>query len=373
MDFSLTLEQNVLKETFTEFLSKECPFDVIREIKTSDEGYSKKTWRKMADLGWMGLGFEEKYGGSEGSFLDLFILFEEIGKVLLPSPLFTSAVMSGLLLSEAGSEEQKGKYLPRIINGKQIFTVALLDGKGRTLPTVPETVAIKNDAGDYTVSGSYLLVPYVNVSDHIFFIADIRNAPSGGPTIFMATPSSKELTFSAVDTITDEKKYAIRFDNVTIPAKNIIGGIGQGDFHLKRMLSKAIVIKCAEMIGGFNQAMDMTVAYAAKRKQFGVPIGKFQAIQHYCADMAIDLKGAQLMAYQAASMMSEGIACEKEVAMAKAWCSDTYRKATQICQQIHGGVGFTDEFNIGLFYKHAKECELMFGHSKIHRSKVAYG
>ncbi len=109
MNFSLTLEQNVLKETFSEFLSKECPFDTVKEIKSDDKGYSKRIWRKMAELGWLGLGFEEKYGGSEGSFLDLFILFEEIGKTLLPSPLFTSTVMSGLLLSQAGSEDQDGR------------------------------------------------------------------------------------------------------------------------------------------------------------------------------------------------------------------------------------------------------------------------
>ena len=361
----------MLKDSFGEFLSKECPFDIVKEIKSNGKGYSKKIWRKMALLGWHGLVFEERYGGMEGSFLDLFVLFEEIGKTLLPSPLFVSAVMSGLLL-EAGNQDQKDEHLSRIISGKQIFTVAVLDESRRDFcsPTEPEAFAKKDSDGDYIVNGSFILVPYAKAADYILCCANITNGSTGGPSIFMVNSKSEGLHLSTMETITDEKKYSLRLENVKVSAKNVIGKIGQGAFHMNRMLSRAIVIKCAEMIGGFKQALDMTVQYAIGRKQFGVPIGKFQAIQHYCADMAIDLQGAQLIAYQAASMMSEGKACEKEVAMAKAWCSDTYRNATQVCQQIHGSVGFTDEFNVGLFYKHAKECELMFGHSKIHRSIV---
>lgn len=371
MDFELTSEQNMLKKSFAEFLSKECPFDIVKEIIKSDPGYSKSIWKKMAQLGWLGLIFEEKYGGSEGSLLDLFILFEEIGKVLLPSPLFASVVMSGLLVSDAASEAQKKKILPAIINGKSIFTVALLDEKGNICSKNPKAVAMRNETGEYSVNGTFLLVPYANIAETILFCADVRGDGSGGPTLFMVDTKTKGLNISAVDTITDEKKFEVTFENVGIPAENIMGSIGKGDEYMDKMLPKAMVLKCGEMVGGFQQVLDMTVAYAAERKQFGVPIGKFQVIQHYCADMAIDLNGAKLIAYQAACAMSKGRSFVKEAAMAKAWCSDTYRDATQASHQIHGGVGFTEEFNIGLFYKHAKESELLFGHAKINRSKVA--
>ncbi len=371
MDFEFTSEQNMLRKSFAEFLSKECPFDLVKEIKKESPGYSKKIWKKMAELGWLGLIFEEKHGGSECSFLDLFILFEEIGKVLLPSPLFTSAAMAGLILSHAADDDQKGKYLPKIINGKMIATVALLDEKGQVSDTGSTAVAEKNDDGNYSITGNYILVPYADISDMILCCVNIKDDATGGPTLIMVNTATQGLSISAMDTITDEKKFALCFDNVSIEKQNIIGDIGKGSEYLDMVIQKAIVLKCAEMMGGFKQVLDMTVAYAAERKQFDVPIGKFQAIQHFCADIAIDLQGAELIAYQAASMMSKGLPCEKEVAMAKAWCSDTYRNATQISQQIHGGVGFTDEFNIGLFFKHAKESELMFGHSKIHRIKVA--
>ncbi len=371
MDFALNNEQEMLRRSFAEFLTKECPFDQVREIKKDEAGYSKDIWKKMARLGWLGLIFEEQYGGSEGSFLDLFVLFEEIGKVLLPSPLFTSIVLAGLLIQESGTDEIKNKYLPPMIDGKKILTVALLNEKGMIDGDNPSIIAKKVPEGDFIINGTRLLVPYANIADEILFCAKIEGDNEGGPSLFSVNGRAQGLDIQPMDTITEEKKYAVVFTNVSVPAANIIGKIGRGDTHLHPVLQKAIVLKCGEMMGGFRQVVDMTVEYAKERHQFGRPIGSFQAIQHYCADMAIDLEGALLIAYQAATLISDGVSCAKEVAMAKAWCSDVYKKATQVSQQIHAGIGFTEEYNIQLFFKHAKESELMFGHSIFHRSKVA--
>jgi 3-oxocholest-4-en-26-oyl-CoA dehydrogenase beta subunit len=368
MDFELTPEQNMLKKSFQEFLAKECPFDMVKEIRKSDLGYSPKIWKKMADLGWLGLVFEEKYGGSEGAFLDLFVLFEELGKAQLPSPLFASAVLAGLLISEAGSETQKEAYLPRLISGKKIFTVALPDETPGPTSRKKCIAAVPDADGDYILNGEAILVSHADVADMILFCPENNNS---GTLLCLADAKSSGITVSALRTITEEKKFAVACSNVRVSKENIIGETERANGALKRMKTKAMVLKCGEMIGGFKQVLDMTVNYASQRKQFGVPIGKFQAIQHFCAEMAIDLQGAQLIAYQAASAISSGASGEVEAAMAKAWCSDTYVNATRISQQIHGGIGFTDEFAVGLFFKHAKECELMFGHSKINRHQVA--
>ncbi len=364
MDFDFTSEETMLRKSFAEFLCKECTYDVVKDIKKDPAVYSKKMWNKMAELGWLGLLFEEKYGGSEGSFMDMFILFEEIGKVLLPSPLFTSVIMAGLLLSEAGSDDQKKTFLPGIADGKTIATVALYDERGRVSPVKAE----KDRNGTITVNGEFILVPYADVAEIVIFCADIAGH---GPTLMIADPKTKGTTLTPMATITDEQKFAVTLDHVAIEEADILGDIGSGNTYLEKMTRKATVLKCGEMIGGFKQVLDMTVAYAKERKQFGVPIGKFQTIQHYCADMAIDLQGAELVAYQAASMMDKGVPCDMEISMAKAWCSDTYRNATQVSHQIHGGVGFTEEFNIGLFFKHAKENELIFGHAAQHRITIA--
>lgn len=370
MDFELTTEQQMLKKSFAEFLSKESPFDTVREIKRSTLGYSEKIWKEMAQLGWLGLIYDEQFGGSEGSLLDLFILFEEIGKTLLPSPMFDSAVMSAMLVSDMAGEKIKKKWLPALINGEKIATVALLDKRGRVSLSAPPVAAEKKDKG-YTVSGTYILVPYADIADAIFFCANIKGNKPNGPTLFMVDPKSDGVSLASMDTLTDDKAYTVTLDKVNVDAENTIGDIGKSAAYMENMLTKATVLKCGEMTGAFKRVLDMTLDYAANRKQFGVPIGKFQAIQHNCADMAVHLQGAQLIAYRAAAMMSEGTANAKDVAMAKAFCSDTYRHATQVAHQIHGAVGFTEEFDIGLFYKHAKACELLFGHSQIHRATVA--
>ncbi len=370
MDFELTSEQQMLKKSFAEFLSKECPFDMVREIKNSALGYSKKIWKKMAQLGWQGLIHDEQYGGSEGSFLDLFILFEEIGKVLLPSPLLDSAVMSAMLIADTADAKIKKKYLPSLINGKKIATMALLDERGRLSLSAPPALSEKTEGG-YAVSGSFILVPYANIADLMLFCADIKADQPGGPTLFMIDAKSDGISLAPMDTITDDKAYSVELDKVFVSAENIIGDIGKSTEYVETMLAKATVLKCGEMIGAFKRVLDMAVGYASTRKQFGVPIGKFQAVQHHCADMAVNLQGAQLISYRAADRMSRGIAEASDVAMAKAFCSDTYLSATQVAHQIHGAVGFSEEFDIGLFYKHAKACELCFGHSQIHRLTVA--
>ncbi len=371
MDFDLNEETVLMKDSAERFLQEKCPSSLVREFIKDEAGYSKDIWKEMAELGWLGFIHKEKYGGFEGSFFDLFILFEQIGKVLLPSPFFCSAVLSGLIIDEAGNEKQKDAYLRPIIEGEKIFTTALLDENGRYDANDPKIEAVETRDNAYVVNGTRLLVPYAHVADGIIICANAKDSKAGGPTLFIIERNADGQEKTPLDTLGVERTFAVNFKNVNTPAESVIGTPGNGEVYLNKILPKATLLKCGEMLGGLGRVVGMTVEYVKQRHQFDRPLGSLQVIQHYCADMATDLESARLITYQAASLLSEGIPCAKEIAMAKAWSNDAYKKATWTAQQIHGGMGFTEEYDLHLFYKHAKASELAFESSWFHRSKVA--
>ncbi len=371
MEFGFSSDQEMLRDSFAKFLANECSFSKIRQWITEDKGFSTTLWKKMAQLGWLGLTYDQKYGGSGLPFLDLFIVFEEIGASLLPSPFFASAVLSGMLINEAGDERLKDEYLPPMIQGDKILTTALINKQGEYDWDDPDIDALEGPGETYRIRGVRLLVPYAHVADEILFCANVTGLSSRGATIFKMERGAGAVTLTPLDALTGEKKFAVSFENATARSENIVGEPGKGDVYLEKVFPRATVLKCAEIVGGLRRVLDMTLAYAKGRHQFGRPIGSLQIIQHYCADMAIYLETTRLMAYQAASLCSGGDSCDKEIAMAKAWCNDAYKKSSWIAHQIHGGMGFTEEYDLHLFYKHAKETELTFGDSRFHRALVA--
>jgi alkylation response protein AidB-like acyl-CoA dehydrogenase len=371
MDFGQNEETVMLRESAERFFREKCPPSLVKELVKGEIGYSTTLWKEMAELGWLGLIYDEKYGGSGGAFFDLFILSEEIGKALLPSPFFCSAVLSGLIINEAADESLKKVLLPPVIKGEKIFTLALFDEQGSYDFEDPNVKAEETENGDYIINGTRILVPYGHVADAILVCAGLEGPGSGGPTIFQIDGKAKGIKTTPLDTLTEEKASAVIFENVRLSSERVIGNRGEGAAYLTKILPKATIIKCGEMLGGLDRVVEMTVAYMKERHQFGRPLGSLQAVQHHCADLATYLETTRLIACQAASMLSEGIDCDKEVAMAKAWCSDAYKKSTWIAHQLHGGIGFTEEHDLHLYYKHAKESELAFGSSWFHRSKVA--
>lgn len=371
MDFNFSEDTVMLKNNAERFLKEKCTSSFVKDMIKDEKGFSPAMWKEMADLGWLGLIHDEKYGGLAMSFFDLFVLFNEIGKVLLPSPFFCSAILAGLAIHEAGNEKIKESDLPSIIQGERIFTLALLDEQGR-YDLDGSTLEARGAAdGSYTLNGTRLMVPFAHVADAILVCAAVKESKAGGATLFKVQPKKNAPTLMPLDTITAEKTFAVVFDQVKVPAENVIGAVGKGATYLKQVLSRASLLKCAEMVGGLEKVLEMTVEYAKQRHQFGRPLGSLQVIQHYLADMATLQMTSWLAAYQAATLLSEGLSCEKEISMAKAWISDAYKKATWTAHQIHGGIGFSEEHHLHLYYKHAKACELAFGDSTVHRGRVA--
>ncbi|MGA2405020.1 MAG: acyl-CoA dehydrogenase family protein, partial [Syntrophobacteraceae bacterium] len=348
MKFSFSKEQDMLRRSFVEYLSTKCTSEERRKWLESEEGYSMSVWRDISELGWPGLIYDEKYGGMSGSFLEMYILCEEIGKSLLPSPLYASAVLAGMLIDAAGSEQQKEEYLPDLIEGKRVFTLAYLDRSGGCDAEAPAVSAVPAGNGAYSLEGVRLFVPYAHAADKMLVCTNVSNHTQTGPTLFMVGAKSAGVNLSSLKTISAEKRFAVRLDKVTAKESDIIGEIGKGNAYIQDMLAKATVLKCAEMLGGLKQVLDMTVAHVKERHQFGKPLGSFQAIQYYCADMSADLEGGRLLAHQAAALLDRGERCYKEVAMAKAWCSDAYPRCCAMSHQIFGAYGFTEECDLHL-------------------------
>ena len=371
MDFNLEQETTMLKSSAEKYLKEKCPPSVVKEVINSEAGYSEKMWKEIAELGWLGLTYPEALDGFGMKFFDLFALMEEMGKANFPSPFFTSAVMSGLIIEKAGSQAQQEQYLSPLISGEKIFTTALLDEKGRQDIDAPSLKATQGNNGEIMVEGTRFMVPFAKAADYLIVIAQLNSAEGEGPAILIVPSDNQGLELTPINILTDEKQYLVTFNGVKVPQENIIGDITGTKSCLDEVIGKTTVLKCGEMIGGLDTVLKLTVEHVKTRHQFGKPLGTLQAVQHHCADLATLLESSRLIARQTAYMLSEGLPCDKEIAMTKAWCSDSYKKGTWIAQQLHGGVGFTEEYDLHLFYKHAKASELSFQDAFFHRARVA--
>ena len=372
MDLGLTEEQEMLKKLAHEFLAKECPKKLVKELDESDMGYSKDLWNKMAQLGWMGLAFPEKYGGNGGSFLDLTVLLDEMGYNIVPGPFFTTVVLAGYTLLEAGNEEQKKEYLSKICTGELIITVALTELDGTYAATSINTTA-KAKGDGYMLNGTKLFVPDANVADYMLVVARTKKSSNqdDGITIFLVDAKSAGVKCTLLKTLARDKLCEVIFENVQVPKAHIVGKLDKGWSVIESLLKKAAVAKCAEMVGGAQASLDMAVNYAKERVQFNRPIGSFQAIQHYCANMVTDVDGSRFITYKAAWAVSEGLSADKEVSMAKAWTSEAFKRVAVLAHQIFGAIGFTMDHDMHLYFRRAKSGELAYGDADFHRNIVA--
>lgn len=372
MDLGLSEEQEMLKTSARDFLQKECPKKLVKQLDESDEGYSPELWQRIAGLGWLGLMFPDEYGGSGGSFLDLVVLLEEMGYNILPGPFFSTVVLGGPTILAAGNKEQKRELLPGIASGEIILTLALTEPSvGYDASSVKTTAVAHN--GEYVINGTKLFVPDANVADLLLCVARTKEAenPEDGITIFLVDAKSPGIECTLLKTLARDKQCEVLFNNASVPKENILGELDQGWPVVQDALQKATVAKCAEMVGGAQAALDMAIAYAKERIQFNRPIGSFQAIQHYCANMVSDVDGSRFVTYKAAWKVSEGLPATMDVAVAKAWTSEAYRRVTLLAHQIFGAIGFTMDHDLHLYYRRAKASEMMFGDSAFQRAIVS--
>ncbi|MCH8827053.1 MAG: acyl-CoA/acyl-ACP dehydrogenase [Chloroflexi bacterium] len=369
MDLGLNEAQQMLKNSAREFLDAECPTTYVREMEEDERGYSPEMWRKVAEQGWLGLIFPEQYGGFGMNFLDLSILLEEAGRVMLPGPMFSTVVMGGMTILDAGSDEQKQELLPQIGEGQLIVTLALTEPSARWDALGVETSATQSGDG-WTINGTKLFVPNAHVSD-TYVVAARTGDGDRDISLFLVPSNAGGVSQTLLKTIASDRQSEVVLNNVGVPASALLGEANKGWDTIEKVLAWGAIGKCAEMVGGAQEVLDMTVEFAKQRTQFGRPIGSFQAIQHHCANMATDVEGSRYITYQAAWRLSEGLPAQQEVAMAKAWVSDAYRRVCALGHQCHGAIGFTKEHNMQLYSRRAKAAELAFGDTDHHLEAVA--
>ena len=360
----------MLRRSAREFLAKECGPKVVRKLMEGD-GYDPALWKKMAELGWTALGIPDQYGGV-GTFLDLVVVLEEAGRALLPGPFFSTMGLAVPVLIEAGSEAQKKEVLGAIADGSARATLALTEPSGRWDANSVALTA-KQQGGGWRLDGVKLFVPDAETADYTVVAARTRGEGEEGISLFLVKGRPKGMTVKALETMDMTRRWSeVRFDGVQLDADAVMGAPDKAWPRLKRALEWATSALCAEMVGGLQKVLETSTEYAKTRHQFGKPIGIYQAVSHKIADMLVLAESGKSATYYAAWSV-DADAPDRSLAssMAKAYVSDAYRKVAGDGIQVHGGIGFTWEHDMHLYFKRAKSSEVTLGDATYHRELVA--
>ena len=353
MEFGLSESQQLLKDNARKFFAGECPMAEVRRQMETSTGYDAALWAKMAEQGYTGIIFPEEFDGVGLDIVELILLMEEAGRALLPGPLYSTVALAGAVLNETGSAEQKKKYLAPICRGEARATLALLEKSASW-----NVADLKLESRGGKISGEKLFVPDAASAEFILVAArdgvHVVGAKAQGVAIRPMTGMDAT-----------RKLYTLKFQDAAV--ETLAHGEG-----LERGLDIAAAALSAELVGGMQRTLDLTVEYAKARKQFGKPIGMFQAVQHQCADMYLETESARSAAYYAAWALAERSPdASTAVSIAKMYASDAARTVGNRGIQVHGGMGFTWENDVHLYYRRAKASETMLGDATFHRERIA--
>ena len=372
MDITLSEEQRMVREVAKRFLSEYCPPSFVREVGKGEKDVTTELWPKIAELGWLGLVLPDKYGGVGGSLMDLVILMEEMGAVCMPGPFMASSILFASTLLRLGSEKQKQELLPRIASGEIIGTFALEEADCDYEPGGITVKAVECDGG-YEITGSKFFVPYANIVNHIICVTKTGSSKEAEKNIsvLLIDAKAKGLSYKGLKTISGGNQYyEVVFDKVRIPKENLIGKKGKAWSSIKEVLQYATVAQCAEMVGGGQRVLELAVAYAKIREQFGQVIGSFQAIRHHCANMLVDQDACRWITYKTAWMMEEEMPVTKQVSIAKAWCNEAHRRVIATGHQVFGAIGYSEEHEMPLYFRKARMSEVFFGNANYHKKLI---
>jgi len=374
MNFAFNEEQEELRRSARAFLVRHSSSEQVRRAMESERGWDAGVWTRMAkELGWTSLTVPEAYGGLGLGMVELVALLEEMGAALLCSPFFSTVCLAANALVLAGSEEQKREHLGAIATGEITATLAYTESNGRWDAAAIEAT-VRKDGGEYVLDGTKTFVPDGHTAD-LLLVAARRPETTGaeGVSLFTVRADADGIERRLLPTMDQTRKQAeVRLRNVRVPASALMGTENGGWRALEQTLDLAAVALSAEQVGGAQKVLDTTVAYAKERVQFGRPIGAFQSIKHKLADMLLLVESARSASYYAGWAASVGDPELPALAsLAKAYCSDAYFRAAAESIQIHGGVGFTWEYDVHLHFKRAKSTETLLGDPAYHRELVA--
>jgi alkylation response protein AidB-like acyl-CoA dehydrogenase len=368
MNFGFSEEQEFLRTTAREFLAKEAPMTAVRELMDDARGYKPEIWAKMAELGWTGLLLPEEYGGAALTLVDLIVVAEELGRALTPSPFFAT-LQGSLAVLHGGTDAQKKEILPEVASGRKILSFAITEEAGNESPTELATRATRDGSG-WKLTGTKLFVPDAQNADVLVVAARAGGPGESGIALFTVERGAPGMTITPLLSM-DQTRRIAEVTFASTPAQ-LLGAPESGWATWKTVRSHALVHLAAEALGGAQKVLEDSVKYAKERVQFGKPIGVNQAIKHKCADMLIQVESSKSITYYAAWAVAENTEeAELAASMAKAYTADAYRATSAENIQIHGGVGFTWEYDCHLYFKRAKALEVTYGDPSEHRERVA--
>jgi len=374
MALVLTEEQTMLRDSARGLISDKGPVSHLRQLRDSNDatGFSRELWKEFAEMGFAGLLVAEQFGGSGLGCVEAGVVMEEIGRTLLPSPFLSTAVLAASALSRGGSQAQKSEHLPRISAGSLLIALAVDEGtKHRPLQTRLQAVRSGNG---FRLNGAKAFVVDGHVADLLIVAA--RTAGSAGErdglTLFLVDPNGRGLSTERTIMVDSHNAARIVFDNVEVDADQVLGEVDRGVALLESVLDIGRCAVASEMVGLSEEVFGRTVAYLKERKQFGKAIGEFQALQHRAAQLYIDIEITRAAVLKAQQALDNGFEhASNAVAVAKARAGATATRAVQEGVQMHGGMGMTDQFDIGFFMKRARVCEELFGDAKFHADRLA--
>ena len=361
----------MLRRSTRDFLAKECTPKVVRRLMESEDGYDADLWKRLAERGWTALGIPEQYGGV-GTFLDLIVVLEEAGRALLPGPFFATMGLAVPAIIEAGTDAQKKQVLGAIASGDARATLALTEPSGRWDADGIQ-LAARQAGGGWRLDGVKAFVPDAARADYMVVAARTRGEGEDGVSLFLVGGRPKGMEVRQLDSMDMTRRWSeVRFDGVELDGSALMGAAHTAWPQLKRALEWGAAALCAEMVGGAQKVLETSADYAKTRQQFGKPIGIYQAVSHRLADMLVLSESGRSATYYAAWAV-EADAPDRSLAssMAKAYVSDAYRKIAGDGIQVHGGIGFTWEHDMHLYFKRAKSSEVTLGDATYHRELVA--
>jgi acyl-CoA dehydrogenase len=374
MALVLNEEQRLLRDSAREFLGDNAPVESLRKLRDERDpiGYAPDLWRQMAELGWTSIIVPQEYGGLEFGFLGLGVVLEESGRTLAASPLFASAVVCASALLQGGSTQQKESLMPEIVAGNLTLALALEESHHHRPTHIATTAARQGD--DFVINGSKTFVMDGHSADKLIVVARTSGdgKSSGGLTLLLVDRDATGVTCQRTIMVDSRNAANISFDNVTVAADSIIGDVDKGWSILEPVLDRGRVAIAAEMMGCAQEAFERTIEYLKEREQFGVLIGSFQALQHRAAHMQAEIELCRSVLLQALSTVDEAPEQLPLLAsLAKARLNELVKLVTNEAVQMHGGIGVTDELEIGFFLKRARVAMQIFGDTGFHKDRYA--
>jgi alkylation response protein AidB-like acyl-CoA dehydrogenase len=362
MDLDLTPEQELLGETVRGVGTRYADLSVVRQMEDDPVGYPPEFWSQLADLGLLGMSVPEEHGGSGMNAVDGAVVYMELGRALAPSPHFASSVVSAGALLRGGATE----WLPRIADGSAIVTPAWLEPSGG-FGAAGVTLAAVPDGDAFVLDGVKRHVPFARAAQQLLVLA---RTPEG-VTLLLVDPAATGVTLTQQMTVASDTQYRVDFSGVRVPASAVVGKVGRGWAIWDQVMHDSIILLAAYAVGGARFALEITAEYSKVRRQFDKPLAAFQSLSHYMADAATQIDGAETLVWEAAWAKSVGRNIERLAPMAKLFAGGVFRDVTAMAQQIFGGVGFTVEYDIQLYFRRAKQLQLSWWDTRYLEELVA--